>query len=59
MIFLQTIITRKPLKRKHLSPGNWGGVPPGGNDLRALILLERERRTLWVRLFFDDLISEV
>jgi hypothetical protein len=59
MRFLQTVITRKPLKRKHLSPGNRGGTPPGRNDSPALILLEKERRTLWVRLFFDDVISGV
>jgi hypothetical protein len=27
MTFLQTITTRKPLKRKDLSPGNGGGYP--------------------------------
>src|SRR5260370_36623431 len=48
MTFLQTITTRKPLKRKDLSPGK-GGVHPRGNHLgfaldpkaRSAFLLDR------------------
>jgi hypothetical protein len=58
MKFLQTIITRKPLKIKDLSPGNGGGYPPGNDSTQRMpqgtpaLMRQREKDApCGVRLF--------